>query len=203
MMSIITRIPKRALYFVAAASLCVIAVSAFRLATRASATSDPFQGISAAENAPVLASTAPVLAQMRAVSSGNVGLRGAILSAARQLPLTIAGHAAYVLPTTTGGGGFCLFVEQLPEACDAPLSDSTAPVLFVDSDPDGDGPIGTTAFGIAEDGVDSVTMTVNGNPITVPVKGNIFAFSGDSSVTPGSITKVTANFHDGHSVTLG
>ena len=45
-------------------------------------------------------------------------------------------------------------------------------------------------------------MTVTGSPVTVPVKGNVFAFSAGPSVTPDGITSVTANFDDGHSVTL-
>lgn len=201
MKSVIQRIPKWGFYFVAAGSLCVIAASALSLATRASANPDPFQGISAAESAPVVSPNAPVLAQMRdPAASGSVGFNGGILSAVRQLPSTIAGHSAYAIPTTSGD--LCLFVEQLPEACDSPFT-ASMPVLFVEGDPDGPGPIGTTAFGIAEDGVTTITMTVNGNPVTVRVQGNVFEFSGGSSVTPSSITDVTANFQDGHSVTLG
>lgn len=193
-----TPIPRRALYVIAAASLCLIGASTFRLATRASATSDPFQGITAAENAAVLPADAPVIAQMQPPSSGN--LFGENLSAVRQLPSPIAGRTAYVMPTSSGG--FCLVVPQLPEACDSPLTGSV-PVLFIEGDPDGPGPVGTTAFGIAEDGVNSITMTVNGSQVTVPVKANVFGFTGGSSVTPNSITVVTANFDDGHNVTLG
>jgi hypothetical protein len=128
------------------------------------------------------------------------GIFGELFSAARQLPSAIAGDAAYVIPTTHGG--FCLVVTQLGSACDASFTDSTPPVLFIDSDPDGSGPIGTTAFGIAENGVDSITMTVNGSPVTVPVQENTFQYSGGATVTPNSITNISAHFADGRSVTL-
>lgn len=204
--SLANRIPKRALYLVAAACLCVIAASVFKLATtRASAAPDPFRSISVAATAPLVAPSAPVIAQMKTLSAiGSPGVRGQVVSAARQLPFTIAGNVAYLVPTTAGAGGFCLYAgEQLPEVCDAPFSATSPPLLFIDSDPDGSGPIGTTAFGVAEDGVASVTIIVNGTPVTVPVRGNTFEYIGDSSVVPGSIGSVSANFADGHSVKLG
>lgn len=192
----ITRIPKRALYLVAAACLGIVALSAFHLSSRASANADPFQGISAAEDAPILPANSPALAQMQA----GGGLFGGVLSGVRELPSTVAGHTAHVMPTTSGG--FCLFVEQLPEGCDSPLPSLAVPVLFAEYDPDGSGPVGTTAYGIAEDGIDSISMTVNGGQVTLPVQGNVFQFSGGSSVTPGAITNVSAIFDDGHSVAL-
>lgn len=185
---------KRLLYVIAAVSLGVAALSAFRLVTRASAGSDPFQGISAAEDAPVVVPSAAALQQM------SFPAAGAVPTAARQLPSMIAGHAAYVLPSTYGG--FCLFVEQLAEGCGGPLT-ANYPALFVSFDPGGGSSAGTTAYGVAEDGVISITMTVNGSPVTVPVKGNTFEFSAGPSVTPDGITTVTANFGDGHSMTLG
>lgn len=196
MKSRIGRIPKRALYLTAAACLCILGFAAFHLATRASATSDPFQGISAAESAPTLPSNSPALAQMQ---TGGEFFAG-VVSGARELPSTIDGHNAYVMPTTSGG--FCLFVEQLPEGCDSPLPSLAVPVLFAEYDPDGNGPTGTTAYGIAEDGIDSIGMTVNGAKVTLPVQGNVFQFSGGPSVAPASITDVIANFDDGHSVPL-
>jgi hypothetical protein len=123
---------------------------------------------------------------------------GADLSAVRQLPATIAGHAAYVMPSASG---ICLWVEQFGGGCGTPLT-SSFPVLFSAFDPAVPGPVGTTAYGIAQDGVESITLTVNGSPVTVPVRGNAFEFSGGSSVTPDDITNVTANFDDGRSVTL-
>lgn len=182
------RIPRRLLLLVAAISLLVIAASALRLATRASATSDPFQGISAAENAPVIPSSSPVIAEME-TPSGAVPF-GENVNGVRQLPAAIAGHTAYVVPTTNGD--LCLFSEQLPEACNSPLSPSH-PLIFIIG--------GGTAFGIAEDDVASVTLTVNGSPETVLVQGNVFAYSGQS-VTPGSITSIVAHFDDGTSLSL-
>jgi hypothetical protein len=125
---------------------------------------------------------------------------GEIMTAVHQMPSLVAGHAAYITPTTHGG--FCFTVVQLGAACDSSFSASSEPALFVDSDPDGSGPIGTTAFGVAEDGVDSITMTLNGKQVTVPVQENTFQYIGDAAVAPGSITNVSANFADGHSVPL-
>lgn len=190
----IPRIPRRALYVLGVVSLCVIGVSAFHMTTRASATSNPFQGISAAENAPVLPPDTPAPAWL----APDKQFLGADVSAARVLPMPIAGQTAYVMPTASGG--FCLFVWNLGGGCNTPLTNSM-PVLFGVSGGDADAPA-ATAYGIAEDGVDSITMTVNGSRVTVPVKGNTFSFSGGPSVTSGSFTAVTANFDDGHSVAL-
>ncbi len=192
------RIPKQLLYLAAAVSVCVIGASAYRLATRAAANPDPFQGISAAENAAVLPASDPAVAQMQMLQSGPFGEN---LNGVRRLPSVIAGHAAYVMPTNTGA--FCLVVAQMPEACEKPFAPSTSPVLFVEgSSPAGSASAGVTAFGIAEDGVVSITMTVNGSQVKVPVQANTFEYTGGPSVTPESITNVTANFADGHSVGL-
>jgi hypothetical protein len=192
---------RRLLYVIAAASMAVIGFATFHLATsRASASPapDPLQGISAAEKAPLVTPSAAVLAQLRDPSGDALG--GAILSSVRLLPTAIAGHAAYVMPSTYGD--VCLFVEAFAEACGIPLT-ATTPALYVSFDPGGTTHAGTTAFGIAEDGVASVTLTVNGSPVTVPVKGNTFAFTGGPSVASDDITAVATNFADGHSVKLG
>jgi hypothetical protein len=71
-------------------------------------------------------------------------------------------------------------------------------VLFVVTDPDGPGGVGPTAYGVATDGVESVSFTEDNKVHTVPVNGNLFAFSGASSANVGDFTSVVANFADGH-----
>lgn len=199
---------KRVTYLVATVSLGVIAASTFALVTRASANSSPnsnptppvgraLVGITAANKAPIVTPTAAVLAQMAEPSGGGFG--GALLNQIHRLPTTIAGHSVYVMPSASGD--VCVFVEQLPAACGAPLS-GDAPLLPETFDPDGSGGVGTTAFGIAEDGVDSLTLTVGGDKVTVPVMDNTFVFNGGSTVTPDDITSFTANFDSGQRVSI-
>lgn len=76
------------------------------------------------------------------------------------------------------------------------------PMLLAEFGGQGSGGTGTTVFGVAEDDVKSISMSVSGSQVTMPVEENTFQFSSGPSVTPDSITNVTANFADGHSVTL-
>jgi hypothetical protein len=134
---------------------------------------------------------------MRDPATG-VAIGGSDLTAVRQLPDTIASHAVYLMPSASG---LCEWVEQFGGGCGPALS-SSYPVLFSSFDPVDPGGSGTTAYGIAEDSVASITMTISGHQVTVPVKDNVFAFEAGPSVAPGDITSVSANFDDGHSFTL-
>jgi hypothetical protein len=122
------------------------------------------------------------------------------LSTVRRLPSTIAGNTAYAVATTAGT--FCLFVTQLAEACTLPLTD-TFPAFVDVSDPGGTSTVGPTVFGIAEDGVGSISFTLDGVAHTVPVENNTFAFSATTPVKSDELADITAKFTDGHSVAIG
>lgn len=80
-----------------------------------------------------------------------------------------------------------------------PLSSSN-PVLFTVTDRDGPSGVGPTAWGIASDGIISITFTEAGATRTVPVHGNVFAYVGAPSDSVADFTNIVANFADGHSV---
>ncbi len=64
-------------------------------------------------------------------------------------------------------------------ACADPLSDAS-PLNYGTFDPDGVGGTAPTTIGIAENGVQSVALTVGARHVTVPVKGNVFTYQGSS-----------------------
>jgi hypothetical protein len=186
---------------IAAASLATIGIATFSLTTRASASSDPFQGISAAEAAsvsPPSGSALTTLQSMVSHASGSVGEQN--ISAARLLPASVQGSPAYVLPSSDGN--FCFFAEALGvDACAQPLS-STVPALLVVADNhvlDGDGAV---AFGVAKDGVQSITIAVAGVKHTVPVVQNVFEYYAGPSASVDDFTTEIANLVGGQSVTL-
>jgi hypothetical protein len=166
----------------------------FRLTTRAQAGSDPLQGIAAAQSASAGLPDATALAQLQALQGAI--MMGEVLGDARALT-TLAGHRTYVLPMSTGG--FCFFAEGLGEECRGPLT-PTDPVLFDEFDRDGPGGAGPTAVGVAEDGVESLTITEDGVVNIVPVQGNVFYFTGAPSADSEPFSSVIANFVDGQHV---
>lgn len=189
--------PKRLLVLIGAASLLLIGIATVHLETSASAGVDPLRGISAAENAPVGAVGGSALAQLqtdRAWFGGDAAAQ--ILSGARAIA-SVNGHQTYLVPTSRGT--FCLFVEQDGEACTLPLTPSS-PVLFVASDPDGPGGAGPTVYGVALDGVSSITFTEAGVSRSVAVNHNEFEFDGASSADPAGYMNIVADFVDGHTV---
>lgn len=100
------------------------------------------------------------------------------MSGARLLPSTIAGHSAYVVPTE--GGNFCLFVATLGTACAPPFTDAR-PAFLVAAYPNPGSTAGPTVFGLAKDGVSSVTFSLNGTKHTAPVEQNVFEYTGTPS----------------------
>jgi len=128
----------------------------------------------------------------RGVGAAVLGRR--LVADARTLPTRVDGDQLYLVPTETGKVAFGLG-NSLEEWVD-PLS-STHPVLFAASDDDGPGGAGPTGYGVAIDGVSSVTLTIDGSQKTVPVAGNVFVFHGASDASFTSIAPVSANFANG------
>jgi hypothetical protein len=84
---------------------------------------------------------------------------------------------------------------ELGETCAHPLS-ATAPAVFAVFDPDAVEGAGPIAFGVAADGVRSVSFTVGARKQTVPVNGNLFSFAGDPSTTTDDYSAPTPHDTD-------
>jgi hypothetical protein len=121
-----------------------------------------------------------------------------LLQQSRLLGALPTGRRVYLVPTSTGR--LCLVVERLAESCGNPLTQA-APLTFAVADADraggGEGPI---AYGVARDGVVSVSFTIDGRRVTVPVRRNLFAFQ----ASPGArrFSAPVAHFTNGTSRTL-
>jgi hypothetical protein len=193
---------KRFLTVAVIASLAVIGTSAIALSANTSARSgDPLQGIAAVANSPagVTDSTAlTTLNSLKARHSGPIG--GQLLEQARLLPTSISGRHLYLVPSTSGD--ICMFVQAKIEACTSPLT-ASHPALFSVVDPDGPGGTGPVVFGVAKDGVSTISFTVAGVEQTVPVKGNVFEYQAASSVNADDITNATATSTNGQDASLG
>jgi hypothetical protein len=116
-----------------------------------------------------------------------------LLGEAHRVGSLPSGSAAYLVPTTMNR--LCVVVRTA-ESCGDPLSHD-APITFTVIDNDGPGGSPPIAYGVAEDGVRSVSFTVAGRPEIVKVRDNFFAFRGWSSDVASSFTTPTVTFANG------
>jgi hypothetical protein len=140
---------------------------------------------------------ASTLARIQALNNKGVGaalLGQRLIADARTLPTRVDGYQLYLVPTETGK--LCLGLGNSLEAWFDPLS-QTHPVLSAAVDDDGPGGVGPTVYGVATDGVGSVTFSIDGAQHTVPVTGNVFVFHGASEAIFDSIAPVSATFANG------
>ena len=134
---------------------------------------------------------------LRTLNEQGVGaavLGKRLLDGARTLSTTIDGKHLYLVPTETGK--VCLDLEDSSEGWFDPVSQAN-PVLLAAEDDDGPGGVGPTVYGVAMDGVRSVTFTAGGDRHVVPVTQNVFVFHGDAKMSVESVTAISATFSDG------
>lgn len=143
--------------------------------------------------------TAATLRMLNERGLGAAVLGKRLLAEARILPTTINGKRLYLVPTETGK--LCLHLEGSGEAWFDPISQAN-PALLVAEDSDGPGGVGATVYGVAMDGVRSVTFTAGGNRHVVPVTGNVFVFHGDSETSAGLVDAISATLNDGTALSL-
>lgn len=109
-----------------------------------------------------------------------------------QLP---SGQNIYVVSTTSNDLCFVVGPPHPEWNCDDPLSRSHPSTVFLyGQDPE----ITPPTFGIAVDGVRSVSFEANGREVTVPVKDNVWMYPGD--VFASAMLSLTAHFADGTTV---
>lgn len=123
-----------------------------------------------------------------------------LIADARVMPTTVNGKRLYLIPTDRGG--LCAFLEGGIETCGAPLSD-TNPALIIAVDDDGPGGVGPMVFGLAQDGIASITIRVSGQQLSVPVDRNMFEFHAKSSARAAEVVGVVATRTDGSILGIG
>ncbi len=159
----------------------------------------PIGLVTSAEKSAVDPRTAATLGMLndRGHAAAAVGKR--LVNDARTLPMTISGKRLYLVPT--GKGKLCLFLEGSGETCSDRLSQAN-PALIVAEDDDGPGGVGPTVYGVAMDGVRSVTIAIGGERHVIPVTANAFVFRGDSAATAASLLAMSAARDDGTTLSL-
>jgi hypothetical protein len=163
----------------------------------------PFSGISAADH-PQRAQDVldpAVVAQLRADEApggDQIGTRD--IESARLVGRLASGRNVYVV--TTSKGRLCVLLARLAESCGNPLT-QTEPVTLTIVDRDGPGGEPAVAYGVARDGVKSVSFTIGGRRETVPVRGNMFAYQAPAFVTSDSFSSVMVTLADGSTQSVG
>jgi hypothetical protein len=170
---------------------CVLAAGGLA----AAAVSGPLSGIFSVDH-PRLAGDVldpATAAMLKSDESPGDRIGARLVDRSRLLGTLPMGRRVYLVPTSKGR--LCVVVARLAESCGDPLT-QTAPVTFTVVDPDrsggGEGPV---AYGVARDGVVSVSFAVDGRRETVPVHHDLFAFQGRAA--DRSFSAVTARFADG------
>lgn len=184
-----------------AISIPAIALSMEQTASQAP--QDPFGRIGAAGHARTAAVLDPASAatvQMLNTRGQGTRVLGAQLAVeARLLPTRIGGKQLYLIPTEKGK--LCALLEGGAEACTDPLTDER-PAFLVAMDDDGPGGAGPTVFGVALDGVRTISVAAGGSRMVVPVSENTFTFVGDSALSVADVAPSSATFDDGRTVDL-
>jgi hypothetical protein len=164
---------------------------------------NPLRGIGAADREQRASDTldADVQAQLRADSppSGGVDQIGPRRTdSARFVGTLPSGRKVYVVASEKGR--LCVVVARLAESCSDRLS-AAEPVTFTAAWDRPGAP--AYAYGVALDGVRSVSFSFGGNRVTVPVEHNFFAYQTKPLVAPPGFGALTANFDDGTSKAIG
>jgi hypothetical protein len=194
-----TRVRRKWLTLGVALAIAVLVGGGVAFATRIG----PFSGISAADHPPRAQDVLDpaVMAQLRADEApggDQIGTRN--IDSARLVGSLASGRLVYVV--TTSKGRLCVVVARLAESCGNPLT-QTEPLTFTIVDSDGPGGEPAVAYGVARDGVKSVSFTVGGRHETVPVRGNMFAYQAPAFVTSDSFSSVIVTLADGSTLSAG
>lgn len=159
-----------------------------------------FDGISAA-NHPQASTDKLDAAMADLVANANVALAAipndpdgqVVASGSRLIGQLASGANVYVLATTTNK--LCVLTQQTPSSenfsginCLDPLGQSQ-PTTLVSKPP--------LTYGVAQDGVASVSFGSPSGQVTVPVKNNVWSYEGDAD-----LSSVTVNYDDGSTQTI-
>jgi hypothetical protein len=177
----------------------VVAVSGLLVSAGAAFASGagPFPGIGAADHPPRPTDKpgAAVVDQLRADELPGGGPLDQIgsrrIDSARLVGALPSGRRVYLVPTSKGK--LCVVVARLAESCGDTLT-RESPITFTVVDRGQGQP--AVAYGVALDGVVSVSFTAGGRAVTVPVRDNFFVYEASSGT---SFSPPTVTFADGTS----
>lgn len=157
----------------------------------------PFDGISAADRvrSPEDALPASVSDELDAAEAPSVDQIGTRLpEQARLVGQLPSGRKVYVVPSSEGR--LCVIVASLAGSCGEPLA-SDSPITATTVDADGPGGAAPVSYGVARDGVASVTVG-GSDGVRVPVRANFWFYEGSAD-----LSKVEVGFADGSTKTIG
>jgi hypothetical protein len=139
--------------------------------------------------------SAEVVAQLRAFEDrppGFVSAIGDILDGqARLLGQLPSGHKVYAVPSSKGK--LCIITER-GGGCSDPLT-RERPITFEISKVGPGSP--HVIWGVTADDVVSVSFEVAGQPVTVPVVNNFFAWEGQPTARLAGVSPAFVTFSDG------
>jgi hypothetical protein len=104
------------------------------------------------------------------------------------------GHKVYAVPTSKGK--LCILVAGSGESCSDPLTRERPITLTISKVGPGSPHV---IWGAAADDVVSVSFEVGGQPVTVPVENNFYAWEGQPTARLAGISDATVRFSDGSS----
>jgi hypothetical protein len=183
--------------WVAAALVLILAGAAY------AAGFNPFAGISAADHPATSDDSLPAfltaeIAQSNAMNK-DMGHGELLPDSTRFVSQLPSGMRFYVIATSAGG--LCLAEVRPPGSSNARAAISCGeslsanhPITLVSENPDGSTPI---SYGLAMDGVTSISFPAGGDETTVPVTDNVWAYEGAAN-----LQTVIVHWDDGSNQTL-
>ncbi len=169
---------------------------------------NPFAGIGAANHARRSQDVLPaaVVAEIERSNARGatiVGYRMHMLpNTARLLDTLSSGTRIYAISTTTDDLCVLIYADRADFAsgCGAPLT-QTEPTTLEQIDKVKNGPHATPplTFGVARNGITSVSFRAHGHQTTVAVKNNVWAYEGQN----GALRSLTVHYADGSTRTIG
>jgi hypothetical protein len=178
-----------------------VAVAVFALAGTGVAIADglgAFNGIGAAQHPQSPADVSPQIPAWLQESCADepfyTDLCHLVPDSSRLVGQLPGGDKLWVVASTRGN--LCVVVESDGAGCGSALSSSQPTTAIVENRTMSE----MLAYGVALDGVTSVSFTVRGEEVTVPVKDNVWAYEQASSAY--EIQDLVAHFADGRTVAL-
>jgi hypothetical protein len=105
------------------------------------------------------------------------GLSGIVLDSARLVSRLPSGRRIYV--ATNADANLCVVIEQQMASCGPNLARTHPTTMATFRRSPGSKPI---SYGVALDGVTAISFKAGGKIVTVPVKDNVWAYEGNSSI---------------------
>jgi hypothetical protein len=102
------------------------------------------------------------------------------------------GHKVYAVPTSKGK--LCILVAESGESCSDPLTRERPITLTISKVGPGSPHV---IWGVTANDVVSVSFEVGGQPVTVPVENNFFAWEGQPTAKLAAVSPATVTFLDG------